>query len=83
MGPNHFSVSCTASSNESVAGNGKHCIVGSIEAEKELLHLFERSIGYVIELLADGRPLIRMYAIGQRTKQMPHIAVKADSGNVA
>ena len=59
-----------------ITGNGQYGIVGCIKAEEEASYLVERSIGYVREFLADGRPLIGMHFVSQRTQQMSHITIR-------
>ena len=44
-------------------------------AVEEVLHLVERGLCNVLQLLADGGPLIGMDTIGQRTDEMAHVAV--------
>ena len=58
-----------------IAGHGQHGIIGRIVAKEEILHLVQRGLGDVAQLLADGRPAVRMHPISQRAHQVTHIAV--------
>lgn len=59
-----------------VAGHSQDGIVGGIVAVEEFAHLVERGLLDVRKVLADGRPLIGVEAIGQRTEQMAHVAIR-------
>ena len=50
-------------------------IVGGIVGKEELLHLVERSLGYVRDLTADDRPPIGVHPIGHGSEQQVRVAI--------
>ena len=49
---------------------GQDGIVGRIETVEEVFHLFQRGVSNVCNLLADGRPAVRMRFVSQLPQQM-------------
>lgn len=59
-----------------ISGYGQNRIIRGIKTEKECFYFFQRSIGNMRQVFANGRPLIRMRLISQRAQKMSYISIR-------
>ncbi len=59
-----------------VAGYAQHGVGGIIVLDEECLHVAQLRILNVLQVLADGHPVVGVHAVGQRAQVHPGIAVR-------
>lgn len=59
-----------------MSGDGENRIVRGIKPVEEAFNLFQRSVSYMTDLLADGRPAVRMVLVSHFAQQVCCVAVR-------